>query len=66
MNNDKKLCKDKANGKIDGVCAGFAQYFNVDVTLVRLFWVLVSLAFGSGIIAYIACMIIMPDKNDIL
>lgn len=45
---------DKANGKVSGVCAGLANYFNVDVTLVRIAWVLGTLlGFGSLIIAYI-------------
>lgn len=65
MSEIKRLYKNKAMGKIDGVCAGFSEYFNADVTLIRVLWVLVSLAYGSGVIAYILCMLIMPDKSEI-
>lgn len=46
---------------IDGVCGGFAEYFNTDPTIVRLLWVLLTLAsFGAGIVLYLACMFIIP------
>lgn len=57
----KKLYKDKQNQKICGVCAGLAVYFDIDVTLVRLAWVLFALVAGCGILAYILAAIIMPD-----
>ena len=50
--NDRMLC---------GVCSGIAEYFNLDPTLVRLGWVLFSLAGGSGVLAYIVAAIIIPD-----
>ena len=59
---NKKLYKSNSDIKIDGVCAGFAEYFEVDVTLVRVGWVVLSCLGGSGILAYIVCMIIMPRK----
>ena len=45
---------------IAGVCGGFAEYLDVDPTVVRLLWVLVSLLAGVGVILYLACWIIMP------
>jgi phage shock protein C len=63
MENDKKLTRSTKNKMIGGVCAGFAEYFNLDVTLVRLLFVLIGLA-GHGIIFYIiAWIIIPPDVN---
>jgi phage shock protein C len=47
---------------IDGVCGGIAQYFDLDPTLVRIAWVILTLLGGSGIILYIAAMIIMPKE----
>lgn len=44
-----------------GVCSGLAEYFNVDVTLVRLGVVILTGAGGSGILAYIVAAIIMPE-----
>lgn len=62
---EKKLYKNKARGKICGVCAGIAEYLNVDVTIIRLIWIILVFAFGTGILAYFVCALIMPDKKDI-
>jgi len=59
---NKKLYKSDTDKKIAGVCGGIAEYFNIDSTIVRLIWALVSLAYGTGIIAYIICAFIIPDK----
>jgi len=48
---------------IDGVCGGFAEYFSIDPTLVRLLWVLLTIFGGSGIVLYIAGMILMPKEQ---
>lgn len=46
---------DKPNGKLMGVCAGIARYFDLDVTLVRIAWVVATLlGFGSLILVYLA------------
>ena len=58
----KKLYKDHTDEKICGVCSGFAKYFEIDSTIVRLALVLFCLLGGSGILAYIICAIVMPDE----
>ena len=58
----KRLYKSNTDKKIDGVCAGFANYFNIDPTLIRLAWVIFTLAGGCGLIAYIIAAIIMPRE----
>lgn len=45
-----------------GVCGGIAEYFNLDPTIVRVLWVVLTLAGGSGIIAYIICALVIPDR----
>ncbi|MEY4160160.1 MAG: hypothetical protein RLZZ136_781 [Pseudomonadota bacterium] len=46
---------DKANGKLMGVCSGIADYFGLDVTLVRIAWVVGTLlGVGSLILVYLA------------
>ncbi|MBP5158575.1 MAG: PspC domain-containing protein [Treponema sp.] len=47
-----------------GVCGGIAEYFNMDPTVVRLIWVVLTLvSFGmGGIIAYIVCALVIPDR----
>ena len=46
-----------------GVCGGIGEFFNIDPTLVRLGWVLFSALGGSGILAYIVAMIIIPGEK---
>ena len=58
----KKLYKDHRNRMLMGVCAGIAKYFNVDPTLVRVIWVIVSMFGGAGILAYILCALIIPEN----
>jgi phage shock protein C len=59
----RPLLLDKYNKKIAGVCAGFARYFEVDVTLVRVFWLAITLTTGIGFLAYLAAWIIMPSDH---
>ena len=62
MENYKKLYRSKDNKMISGVCGGIAEYFAVDPTLIRLLWVAVSIfGFGTGLIVYIICAIIVPE-----
>jgi phage shock protein C len=61
----KKLYRDNQNGKILGVCAGFAEYFDADATLIRLV-VLAAIFFSGiipGIIFYFIAAAIMPEKE---
>ncbi len=63
MNEPKKLYRDTENKKIAGICAGIAQYFNVDVTLVRLIVVILAFASaGSEILLYLLFILIIPAK----
>lgn len=58
----KRLYKSRTDKKIDGVCGGIAEYFEIDPTIVRLIWVIAIFAFGTGFFAYLLAMIIMPLK----
>ncbi len=61
----KKLYKITNGKKICGVCGGFAEYFNIDVTLIRILWLSAVLCAGFGLIAYFICAICMPKKEDV-
>lgn len=50
---------------IGGVCAGIADYFDIDPTLVRLAFLFIVLARGAGVLAYIIAWIIIPEKSNI-
>lgn len=59
---NKKLYKSSIDKKLDGVCAGIANYFGIDPTLIRIGWVLMSLVWFTGVIAYIVCAIVIPRE----
>ena len=60
---EKKLYKINEGKQLDGVCGGLAEYFNIDPTLVRAAWALVTVfTAGTGLLAYLACAIIIPRK----
>jgi len=61
----RRLRKSRTDRMIDGVCGGIAGYFGLDATLVRIAWVLLTLFGGSGIVLYIAAMIIMPKEDAV-
>ena len=51
----------REGAKLAGVCSGFARYLDVDVTLVRVLWVLFTIwPPGVGLIAYLVCWIVIP------
>lgn len=56
----KKLYRSAKEKIIAGVCGGFGEYFEIDATVIRLVFVLLTFAGGIGILAYILSWIIMP------
>ncbi len=62
MSNVKRLYRSRYEKKIGGVCAGLADFFQIDVTVVRLIWVLLAVFAGTGILAYIIAWIIIPQE----
>jgi phage shock protein C len=63
---EKKLYRDENRKVIAGVCAGLADYFSIDVTIMRLIFVLTLIYHGGGTLAYIILWIVMPRRNTIL
>jgi phage shock protein C len=58
----KKLRRSRADKKIAGVCAGVANYLDVDTTLVRVLWLLCVLLGGTGVLAYVVGWILIPEE----
>jgi phage shock protein C len=60
----ERLTRLSSEGKIAGVCAGFARYFGLDVTLVRIVWLVLSVwpVPLFGVISYIVAWIVMPKE----
>lgn len=60
----KQLMRSGSDQKIAGVCAGVANYFDVDPTIVRVIWGVLAFCYGAGIVAYIILWIIAPVASD--
>jgi phage shock protein PspC (stress-responsive transcriptional regulator) len=54
--------RSRTHRKIAGVCAGFAEYFDFDITAVRLIWLIVAIMTGFGFLAYVIAWIVMPEE----
>ncbi len=61
---EKRLYRSKRDKMIGGVCGGIAEYFEVDSTVVRLICAITFLAGGTGVLAYIVGLIIIPERTD--
>lgn len=60
-----RLYRSSREKMIGGVCGGLAEYFNVDVTLVRLIVLVTLFIGGAGILLYVAALLIIPsDQGD--
>lgn len=62
----KRLYKSDRNVKICGVCAGIADYFGVDPTLIRVIFVIAVMFFGTGILPYIVLAVVMPHESRVM
>lgn len=58
----KKLYRSNTNRKLCGVCGGFAEYFDLDPTIMRLLVVILTLFGGGGLLIYLICALIIPNN----
>jgi len=62
---EKKLYRSKTDKKLLGVLGGFAKYFNIDATVLRIIYVLLSLfVLGCPIIIYLVVALIIPEEPE--
>lgn len=59
---NKKLYRSKTDKKLCGVCAGVAEYFNLDPTIVRVIWALLAFFYGTSILLYIIMALVVPEQ----
>jgi phage shock protein C len=59
----KRLVRTRDDSVLAGVCGGFGRYFNLDSALVRLLWVFFTIFGGSGVLAYLVAVFIIPDES---
>lgn len=64
MNRNKRLYRSRKQRQVAGVCGGIADYLSIDPTLVRLFWALLALIGGPGVILYIILAVIVPEEPE--
>ncbi|MCI8843750.1 MAG: PspC domain-containing protein [Oscillospiraceae bacterium] len=60
--NGKRLYLSNTDKKLAGVCGGIAEFFGIDPTIIRVLWIICSLLFGSGILAYLICWLVIPRQ----
>jgi phage shock protein C len=62
MAQTRRLYRSRTNRKLAGVCGGLAQYFNTDVTLIRVLFVVLALLGGPGLVIYLVLWIVVPEE----
>jgi phage shock protein C len=60
----KRLVRPRVGRKVGGVAIGMAEYFDLDVTLLRLVWLIGSIFTGIGFIAYLLAWIVVPEEPE--
>jgi phage shock protein C len=60
----KRLYRSRTDKKLGGVCSGIGEYLDLDPTLIRVLWVIITIFtdFAPGIIAYILLWLIVPEE----
>ena len=61
---NKQLKRLRKGRMVAGVCAGLAEHFGVDVTLVRLAFALLSVFGGTGVLFYLIAWLIIPEEDE--
>jgi len=59
---EKRLYRSRDERMIAGVCGGLGEYLRIDPTVIRLLFVLGTLWGGSGFIAYLVMMVVIPEE----
>jgi phage shock protein C len=62
MGQTRKLYRSRTNRKLAGVCGGLAQYFNMDATLIRVLFVVLTVLGGAGPLIYLVMWIVVPNE----
>jgi len=63
----KKLYRSLSDRKLSGICGGLGDYLEIDSTLIRVAWVLLTfLSGGIGLLAYLVMIFIVPNENEVV
>ena len=59
----RRVYRSRDERIVAGVCGGLGEYFRIDPVIIRILWVSSFLALGTGIVAYIIAVLIIPEEN---
>ncbi len=59
----RRLQRSRTEKLIGGVCGGLGQYFDIDPTIIRVIWVVITLMGGAGILAYLILWVVVPLES---
>lgn len=60
---DRRLHRSRRDRVLFGVCSGLGEYFEIDPVLIRLAFVLITLAGGAGILTYLVLAVVLPEEG---
>ncbi|MCY3834190.1 MAG: PspC domain-containing protein [Chloroflexi bacterium] len=60
----KRLYRSRKDRQIAGVCGGVGDYLGIDATIVRLLWVILSIAGGPGLLLYLIMAVVVPEEPE--
>jgi phage shock protein C len=63
MEEPRKLYRSRTQRMVAGVCGGLAEYFNIDTTVIRVLFLVLTLFGGSGLVVYVVMWILVPDAS---
>ena len=61
----QRLFRSRTDRVLGGVCGGLAKYFNIDPTLTRVFFAIIGLSWGLGVLLYIVMWLIVPEEGGV-
>lgn len=64
MSSDKRLVRSRGNRVIAGICGGLGEYFGIDPVVMRIIWLVLLLGFGTGLLAYLICWLVIPNASE--
>ena len=59
----QRLTRSRRDRRIAGVCGGLAEYSGIDVTIIRILFVVFALAGGPGLLVYLVLWVVLPRGN---
>ncbi len=66
FNPRKRLYRSRKQRSLAGVCGGIAEYLGVDPSLVRIAWVILSMAGGPALLLYIVMAAVVPEEPEFI